>query len=49
MAENERSLNLSNSLSIVLYELLRQTGYPGLKKTGALHRLQYARQRCQAP
>lgn len=43
MAADERSLNLSNSVSIVLYELLRQTGFAGLKKEGALHRLSYIR------
>lgn len=31
MKENERSLNLSNSAAIALYEALRQQGYPGLK------------------
>ena len=31
MAEGERSLNLSNSVSIVLYEALRQAGFPGLR------------------
>ena len=36
MAEEARSLNLSNSVAIVLYEALRQQGFPGLKKTGAL-------------
>ena len=30
MAENARSLNLSNAVSIVLYEALRQTGFPGM-------------------
>lgn len=30
MAEGERSLNLSNSVSIVLYEALRQQGFRGL-------------------
>ena len=30
MREGQRSLNLSNSVAIVLYEALRQTGYPGL-------------------
>ena len=30
MSENYRSLNLSNSEAIVLYEVLRQQGYPGL-------------------
>ena len=34
MSPEERSLNLSNSVSIVLYELLRQNGFPNLKRTG---------------
>ena len=31
MKEGERSLNLSNSVSIVLYEALRQLGFPDLQ------------------
>ena len=38
MAENQRSLNLSNSAAVVLYEALRQNDYPGLELTGRLHR-----------
>jgi tRNA (cytidine/uridine-2'-O-)-methyltransferase len=30
MSENARSLNLSNSVAIVLYEVMRQLDYPGL-------------------
>ena len=30
MAAEARSLNLSNSVAIVLYEVMRQLGYPGL-------------------
>ena len=30
MGKNIRSLNLSNSVAIVLYEALRQQGFPGL-------------------
>lgn len=30
MSENARSLNLSNSVAIVLYEVMRQMGFPGL-------------------
>ncbi|HHT25281.1 MAG TPA: tRNA (cytidine(34)-2'-O)-methyltransferase [Clostridiaceae bacterium] len=30
MADNKRSLNLANSVSIVLYEALRQQGFPDL-------------------
>lgn len=36
-----RSLNLSNAVAIVLYEALRQNGFPGLEREGALHRLQW--------
>ena len=38
VAEN-RSLNLSNSVAIVLYEALRQQGFPNLEQSGSLHRL----------
>lgn len=41
MAENERSLNLANSVAIVLYEALRQQGFKGLEEKGELHRLSY--------
>ena len=34
-----RSLNLSNSVSIVLYEALRQNGFEGMREQGELHRL----------
>jgi len=37
MLENRRSLNLSNSVAIVLYEALRQNGFNGLQFTGRLH------------
>lgn len=30
MVKNARSLNLSNSAAIIVYEVLRQLGYPGL-------------------
>lgn len=33
-----RSLNLSNSVSIVLYEALRQHNFEGMRKEGQLHR-----------
>lgn len=36
-----RSLNLSNSVSIVLYEALRQNGFERMTMTGELHRLQW--------
>ncbi len=41
MAEGIRSLNLSNSAAVVLYEALRQQGFEGLEKTGQLHRLDW--------
>ncbi len=36
-----RSLNLSNSVAIVLYEALRQNGFGGMQRAGELHRLQW--------
>ena len=39
MLEEIRSLNLSNSVAIVLYEALRQQGFSSLQKEGELHRL----------
>lgn len=38
MLDGCRSLNLSNSAAIVLYEALRQNNFNGLLKTGELHR-----------
>ena len=37
MRPDARSLNLSNSGAIVLYEALRQQGFPGLSGRGQLH------------
>ena len=37
MRPDARSLNLSNSVAIVLYEALRQQGFPGLSGEGRLH------------
>ena len=37
MRPDARSLNLANSVAIVLYEALRQQGFPGLACAGALH------------
>ncbi|MDI3546542.1 MAG: tRNA (cytidine/uridine-2-O-)-methyltransferase [Halanaerobiales bacterium] len=34
MADEIRSLNLANSVAIILYEALRQLGFPGLEKKG---------------
>ena len=36
-----RSLNLSNSVAIVLYEALRQNGFRGMNLEGHLHRLEW--------
>ena len=36
-----RSLNLSNSVAIVLYEALRQNHFSGMQTEGELHRLQW--------
>ena len=36
-----RSLNLSNSVSIVLYEALRQNDFAGMQMEGELHHLQW--------
>ena len=36
MRPDARSLNLSNSVAIVLYEALRQQGFPGLSSQGRL-------------
>lgn len=36
-----RSLNLSNSVSIVLYEALRQQNFESMQLTGELHRLHW--------
>jgi tRNA (cytidine/uridine-2'-O-)-methyltransferase len=41
MGNGIRSLNLANSVAIVLYEALRQQGFTGLEREGELHRLQW--------
>ncbi len=41
MVPDNRSLNLSNSAAVVLYEALRQNGFPGLVEQGDLHRLSW--------
>ena len=38
-----RSLNLSNSVSVILYEALRQQDFEGMKLKGNLHRLKWSR------
>ncbi|MBN2559116.1 MAG: tRNA (uridine(34)/cytosine(34)/5-carboxymethylaminomethyluridine(34)-2'-O)-methyltransferase TrmL [Clostridia bacterium] len=35
MAEQARSLNLSNSVAVIIYEALRQNGFKALKKEGS--------------
>lgn len=37
MFSEARSLNLSNSVAVAVYEALRQTDYAGLKECGELH------------
>ncbi len=34
-------MNLSNSVAIVLYEALRQSGFAGMQREGELHRLNW--------
>lgn len=41
MISEARSLNLSNSVAIGVYEVLRQWDFPQLKCAGELHRLQW--------
>ena len=41
MAGDTRSLNLANSVAIVLYEALRQQDFMGLNQQGDLHRLSW--------
>lgn len=41
MVKDNRSLNLSNSVAILLYEALRQQDFAGLEEKGDLHRLQW--------
>ena len=41
MIGETRSLNLSNSVAIVLYEALRQNNFSNMKLEGELHRLQW--------
>ena len=41
MLDKIRSLNLSNSVSIVLYEALRQNNFDQMKMEGELHRLSW--------
>ena len=41
MMGDTRSLNLGNSVAIVLYEALRQNGFAGMTLEGHLHRLEW--------
>lgn len=41
MFGNIRSLNLGNSVAVVLYEALRQHGFENLNRAGELHRLHW--------
>lgn len=41
MLDEIRSLNLSNSVAIVLYEALRQNQFAGMQEEGELHRLHW--------
>ena len=41
MLDEIRSLNLANSVAIVLYEALRQNDFAGLQTEGELHRLSW--------
>jgi tRNA (cytidine/uridine-2'-O-)-methyltransferase len=36
MVSEARSLNLANSVAVLVYEALRQNGFPGLKHTGEM-------------
>ena len=40
-----RSLNLSNSVAVVLYEALRQNNFENMTKQGQLHRLEWENER----
>ena len=42
MLEAARSLNLYNSVAIIIYEALRQQGFPGMLQEGELHRHTWA-------
>jgi tRNA (cytidine/uridine-2'-O-)-methyltransferase len=42
MLGEERSLNLSNSVAVILYEALRQNHFNGLNLEGELHRLHWS-------
>lgn len=39
-----RSLNLGNSVAVILYEALRQNGFEGMRTEGNLHRLSWKKE-----
>lgn len=41
MIEGARSLNLSNTVAVGVFEALRQTGFAGLKEEGQLTRFSW--------
>ena len=41
MLDSIRSLNLGNSVSIILYEALRQQGFKELQREGQLHHYEW--------
>jgi tRNA (cytidine/uridine-2'-O-)-methyltransferase len=41
MVHEARSLNVSNSVAIIAYEVHRQLGFSGLQKEGHLHRMEW--------
>ena len=41
MMPGERSLNLSNSVAVMVYEALRQQNFPELEEEGQLHRYEW--------
>jgi len=46
MLSEIRSLNLANSVAIVLYEALRQNEFRTMEQKGALHRLSWKSEQC---
>ncbi len=41
MGNEIRSLNLGNSVAVILYEALRQIGFPQMQMEGSLHKLEW--------
>lgn len=48
MIDEARSLNLSNSVAVGVYEVLRQWGYPELKCEGELTKVKWAEEAAQS-